>query len=235
MALPQLNTTPRYQVKIPSTGKTVRFRPFLVKEQKVLLIAYESQDKVAIIQAMLDTLDSCTEGISAAKLSTFDADYLFTQIRAKSVGEVVDLNIQCTECETHNEVKVNLEDIKMKVPKKDMDVQLTDQITMKMKYPDYNYFLKNPKILGNDSMAESLVDIVIACIESVKTDDEIINISDEPREEVIRFIESLTANQFEKVASFVQDIPKMEHTLKFKCINCEHENERHLEGLEDFF
>lgn len=235
MALPQLNTTPRYQVKMPSTGKTVRFRPFLVKEQKILLIAYESQDKQAIIQAMVDTLDACAEGINAAKLPTFDADYLFTQIRAKSVGEVVDLNIQCTECETHNEVKVNLEELSMKVSKKDMSVELTDQISMQMKYPDYSYFIKNPAILNNDSMAESLVDVVIACIDHVKTEDEIINISDEPREEVVRFIDSLTSAQFEKVSTFVQDIPKMKHTIKFKCLSCEHENERHLEGLEDFF
>lgn len=235
MPLPQLNTAPKYQLKVPSTGKTVRFRPFLVKEQKILLIAYESQDKKAIIEAMLDTLESCIDDLNVKRLSTFDADYIFTQIRAKSVGEIVDLNIPCTECETNNQVKVNLEEIKVEVPKKDMHVSLTDDISIRMKYPDYGFFLNNPESLENESVAESMIDLVTSCIEAVETGDERIDIADEPREEVVKFIESLTSSQFEKISTFVQDIPKMKHSLKFKCIKCEHENERKLEGLEDFF
>ena len=235
MALPQLNTTPKYQLKIPSTGKTVKYRPFLVKEQKVLLIAYESQDRRAIVQSMLDTISSCVEDVNLTKLTTFDVDYIFTQVRAKSVGEMVELNMTCTECETNNEVKVNLEEVQMNVEKRDMAVQITDQISVKLKYPDYNFFIRNPKILNSESQADVLVDIIISCIESVQTDEENINIADEPREEVERFIESLTSSQFEKISEFVKDLPKLTHEAKFTCANCKHENTRTLEGLEDFF
>jgi len=235
MALPQLNSVPKYQLKIPSSGKLVRYRPFLVKEQKVLLIAYESQDKRAIIQAMLDTVSSCVEEVDMKKLTTFDVDYMFTQIRGKSVGEVVDLNIACSECETNNEVKVNLEDVDMKVEKQDMKVEITDTISIKLKYPDYGFFLRNPKVLEATSQADVLVDVIISCIDSVLTEDESINIADEPREEVEKFIESLTSSQFEKISKFVQNLPKMTHNVKFSCANCKHENTRTLEGLEDFF
>lgn len=235
MALPQLNTTPKYQLKVPSTGKTVKFRPFLVKEQKVLLIAYESQDRRAIVQSMLDTIGACVEDVDLRKLTTFDIDYIFTQVRAKSVGEMVDLNMQCTECETNNEVKVNLEDVQMKVNKQDMTVELTDKISVQLKYPDYSFFIKNPKILNSDSQADVLVDIVISCIDAVQTEEERISIADEPREEVERFIESLTSAQFEKIGEFVKDLPKLTHEVKFTCVNCQHENKRTLEGLEDFF
>ena len=235
MALPQLNTSPKYQLKVPSTGKTARYRPFLVKEQKVLLIAYESQDKRAIIQSMLDTIGSCVEDVDLRKLTTFDIDYIFTQIRAKSVGEQVELNMQCTECETNNEVKVNLEDVQIEVKKQDMSVNITDDITVKLKYPDYSFFIRNPKILNSESQADVLVDIIISCIDAVQTKEESINIADEPREEVERFIESLTSAQFEKISKFVKDLPKLKHEVKFTCANCQHENTRTLEGLEDFF
>lgn len=235
MALPQLNTTPKYELKVPSTGKTIKFRPFLVKEQKVLLIAYESQDRRAIIQSMLDTIKACADDIDLKKLTTFDVDYIFTQIRAKSVGEVVELNMQCTQCETNNEVKVNLEEVKMDVKKQDMLIEVTNEITVKLKYPDYHFFIRNPKILNSESRAEVITDLIISCIDSVQTADENINIADEPREEVETFIESLTTSQFEKISEFVQGLPKMSHEVNFTCVNCKHENTRKLEGLEDFF
>lgn len=235
MALPQLNTAPKYQLKVPSTGKEVRFRPFLVKEQKVLLIAYESQDRKAIIQSMLDTIKSCVDEVDVKKLTTFDVDYMFTQIRAKSVGESVDLNMSCTECETNNEVKINLEEVKMEVTKKDMIVPITDKISIKLKYPDYSFFIKNSKIVESESQADVMIDVVMSCIDAIQTEDESINIADEPREEVEKFIESLTTSQFEKISNFVQDLPKMTHEVKFTCANCQHENTKILEGLEDFF
>jgi hypothetical protein len=235
MALPQLNTTPKYELIIPSTGKKARFRPFLVKEQKVLMIAFESKDKRAIIQAMLDTIGACVEEVNPLRLTTFDVDYVFTQLRAKSVGESIDLNIDCNECETPNEVKVNLEEVKLKLEKRDMEVQITKDIAVKLKYPDYNFFIRDPKTLEDKTQTESIIDIIVSCIESVQTGDENISIADEPREEVEKFIDSLTSAQFEKISEFVQNLPKLSHDIKFKCVNCQHDNTRTLEGLEDFF
>jgi len=235
MALPQLNTTPKYEMIIPSTQKKVRFRPFLVKEQKVLMIAFESKDRRAIIQSILDTIGACVEGVNPQKMTTFDVDYAFTQIRAKSVGETADLSIACSECDTPNEITFNLEEIKLEVEKKNMLVKVTDDISIKMKYPDYDMFIKDPKLMDTDSPTQAVIDLIVSCLESIQSGEENIMIEDEPREEVERFIDSLTATQFEKISEFVMNLPKLTHDLKFKCTKCGHENTRKLEGLDDFF
>lgn len=236
MALPIINDKPKYEMVIPSTKKKVRFRPFLVKEQKVLLLAFESKDKRGIVRAILDTIESCIEEkIDVYKLATFDVDYAFSQIRAKSVGEVVHLNIDCSKCEVKNEASLNLDKIEVDVKKQNMIVKLTDTISLKFKYPDYNYFINDNKFFTNESDIDSVLDIIISCLDSIQTNDENLSIADEPREEVQRFIESLTADQFEKVKDFINTIPKLTHQIKFKCINCGEENTRIVEGLEDFF
>ena len=111
MALPKLNTAPKYELTVPSTGEKVRFRPFLVKEQKILLIAYESKDRKNIIQAILDTIDSCVEELDVKKLTTFDVDFIFTNIRSKSVGEKITVNMNCKSCSTPNEIEIDLDEI----------------------------------------------------------------------------------------------------------------------------
>ena len=236
MALPLINDKPKYEMVIPSTKKKIRYRPFLVKEQKILLLAYESKDKRGIIRAILDTLNACIEeDINVYKLSTFDVDYMFSQIRAKSVGEVVYLNIDCNKCSTKNEANLNLEDVKVNVHKQDMITKITDKISVKFKYPDYNFFTPYNKFFTNETDTDSAIDIIISCLESVMTEDENISIADESREEVVRFVESLTAAQFDKIKEFINGIPKLTHEIKFKCISCGEENTRIVEGLEDFF
>lgn len=236
MALPVINDKPKYEMVIPSIKKKVRYRPFLVKEQKVLLLAYESKDKRGIIRAILDTLNACIEeDINVYKLATFDVDYMFSQIRAKSVGETVHLNIDCSKCGTKNEAGLNLDEIKVDVHKQNMIAKITDKISVKFKYPDYNYFTSDNKFFTNETDTDSAIDIIISCLESVMTDDDNTLIADEPREEVVRFVESLTAAQFDKIKDFINSIPQLRHEIKFKCINCGEENTRLVEGLEDFF
>lgn len=239
MALPILaNSVPKYDTVVPSTKKKIRFRPFLVKEQKTLLIAYESKDKTAMIRAMIDTIKSCVvDEVDVYKLSTFDIDYLFAQIRAKSVGENTQLLFNCSECDTQNEVNVDISKARVDIsPDVESTIKITDTISVKMKYPDYNYFIKNIQMFDESkSGVESLTDIVVSCIDTVLTEDEAIRIADEPREEVITFIESLTSEQFEKINKFIESLPKIKQEVKFSCANCQHENVRTLEGLEDFF
>lgn len=236
MALPVINDKPKYELKVPSTKKSVRFRPFLVKEQKVLLLAYESKDKRSIVRAMLDTIQSCCDDtIDVYKLSTFDVDYIFTQIRAKSVGESVELTVACSSCSTKNDVSINLENIAIDVPKQDMVLKLTDSISIKFKYPDYGSFLGSDTFFTTESRVEQVTDILISCLDSVMTEDENISIKDEPREEIIRFIDSLSSAQFDKVNKFIDSIPTLKHDINFKCISCGTDNLRTLEGLEDFF
>ena len=137
-ALPKLNATPKHEMVIPSTGKTVMFRPYLVKEEKILLMAFESQDEKNAMKAMLDTIDACVEGdYVKSKLTTFDIEYMFTQIRGKSVGESIDVNLTCSECEGKTKMNINLSDISVDVPKVDNLVRLTDTISVEMRYPPF--------------------------------------------------------------------------------------------------
>lgn len=236
MALPKLTVTPSYELVVPSTKETVRFRPFLVKEQKVLLIASESQDRKQIIRAMLDTIENCIEEeIDVSKLTTFDVDYMFMQMRAKSVGEKIKVNPICSNCEATNEVDINLEDVKIEVEESEKIVQITDAISVKLSYPTYFRFMKDNILENIESQSEVLMEIIVSCIDAVITEEEYINARDESREELVQFVDSMTADQFEEISGFVQNIPVLKHKVEYNCVSCNTHNEINLEGLEDFF
>ena len=235
MALPQLNSAPSYRITIPSLGKQTTFRPFLVKEQKALLIAYETQDKTDIVRAITRTIHACIEEPIEETLTTFDVDYLFTQIRAKSVGEVVDLSIKCEECNMANDISIELDDVKMTQEVQDNIIQLTDDISLKMRYPSYDDFIQNEKLLSTESMTESLMELITVCLDSVLTEEERFSIKDESREDVINFMDSMTSDQFERVTEFVQNMPAVSKDIEFTCAGCKHENNRTLRGMDDFF
>ena len=236
MALPSLNAAPKYELTVPSTKKKIRFRPFLVKEQKILLLAYESQDKKQIIQAIIDTVKSCTDDeINVYDLTTFDVDYIFTQIRAKSVGEKVDLQIACSSCEQANDVQVNLEDIQIECDKESEVIKLTDQVSVKVKYPDYDRFINHSNIFDAQSASEMVMEIIIASIDSIMTEEENIPAVNESKEELVNFVESMNSEQFEKINQFVENMPVMKHEVNFKCISCGEDNTRVLQGIDDFF
>ena len=217
MALPKLNTAPKYELTVPSTGEKVRFRPFLVKEQKILLIAYESKDRKNIIQAILDTIDSCVEELDVKKLTTFDVDFIFTNIRSKSVGEKITVNMNCKSCSTPNEIEIDLDEIKYENLNLDMMVKINEDISIKMKYPQYDYFLQNQDFFENKSGADTLILLVASCMESVMTEEEQFNIGDESIEEVDAFINSLSAEQFAKIQGFIEKLPKLTKEVKCSC------------------
>lgn len=235
MALPQLNSTPSYRITIPSLGKKTTFRPFLVKEQKALLIAYETQDKTDMVRAITRTIHACIEEPIEETLTTFDVDYLFTQIRAKSVGEVVDLSIKCEECNMANDISIELDDIQMSKEVQSDLIKLTEDVSLKMRYPSYDDFLANEKLLETESMTESLMELIMVCLDSVLTEEERFSIKDESKEEVINFIDSMTSDQFERVTEFVQNMPAISKDIEFTCVSCKHENKRTLQGMDDFF
>jgi len=236
MALPKLNSAPKYALTIPSTGQEIYFRPFLVKEQKVLLIAYESKDRKQIVKAILDTVEACVETeIDTRTLTTFDVDYLFTQIRAKSVGEKVDLRVKCTQCEHFNDVQVNLEEIEVPEVEGSKVVELSNEISVKLQYPSYFQFIRNPKILDSESDTETIMEIIISCMEAIQTEEENILLKDEPREEIVRFLDSMTSEQFEKISDFVQKMPSMKKDVQFQCVSCTETSDVVLQGIDDFF
>lgn len=234
MALPKLNDSPRYEIELPSTKQKIKFRPFLVKEQKILLMALETNDQKSILSAITDTLKSCIiDKINISALTSFDVEYLFTQIRAKSVGETADIAFLCTNCEAENEVKIKLDDINIDVPKKNKSVVIDDQYTIEMKYPTYMSMLSEEINAGSD--VDKIYNTLILCLDKLKTDEEIISFSDEPKEEIMTFLEQLTTSQFDKIMEFVNSIPALKHEVTFDCVKCNHKNHATLQGINDFF
>ena len=238
MALPQLkNDVPKYEMTIPSTGQAVKYRPFLDKEQKVLLVAFESQDNKQILNSMLDCLSNCIPEVNMSDLTTFDVDYMFTQIRSKSVGETSTIMHACKECNEENEVKIRLDEIKVQMSdnwKKVVDVEIDKNIIVELKYPSYKD-MSYIKVDDNASDTEVMMDTITACMKAVKTEDEYLLIKDEPREEVEKFVNSLTNQQLEKITNFASDAPKLMHTENYNCKKCNAENKIELSGLQDFF
>lgn len=235
MALPKLNEAPKYELTVPSTQKKVKFRPFLVKEQKVLLIAHESKDRRQMLNSMLDTVKACVDGEDIDNLTTYDIDYIFTNIRGKSVGEKVEMIFKCEECDHENPYEINLDDVEVGKGESEKVVKLTDDISVKVKYPGYRNILSNDRVLNMTSAGEAFIDLTMLCMESIMTNDQNIVLKDEPREEVEKFIESMSAQQFQAITEFVQKMPTMTYHAETKCTNCGSDIKRTLQGVDDFF
>ena len=236
MALPKLNDLPMYSVVIPSTGKGTRFRPYLVKEEKVLLIALESQDSKAMAEATLDLIEGCIEDqIDRKTLTSYDIEYLFLKIRSKSVGENTAVGLLCTECEVQNDVDVDLDSVEVEFNATDSIIQLTKHVSVEMQHIPYAASVSNEKLLNPESYAEFIFESVLCSVRAVMTEDERIDVADESKEDVIAFVETLTTEQFNKMRAFVESAPAISKKVEFTCSECGHENKFELRGLADFF
>lgn len=238
MALPKLNNTPYYDVTIPSTGEKTKYRPYLVKEEKVLLVASESADMQTISEAMLDIVCTCVEAADRNKLTSFDLDYLFIQLRTKAVGESSDILLSCNnaECLEENEVKVDLTKAQINVPEdiKNM-IKLSDEMTLELKYPTYYSILSDNIMQHAETNTELMYQTVMLCLNKLHLKDEIMNFADEPVEDAVEFIGSLSPDQFLKLNEFANNIPILKQEVKFKCKACSHENVQPLNGTSSFF
>jgi DNA-directed RNA polymerase subunit M/transcription elongation factor TFIIS len=236
MALPKINESPKYKVTIPSMKREVFYRPFYVKEQKILLMAMESQDQELILKAMVDTISSCLEeDINPNSLTTFDVEYIFTKIRSKSAGESANIILSCKECKADNEVSVNLEEIPAPEVHKIEDVVLNDKYTLKLRYPRYNHMLESLQKEEKVTATGLILDLAMASLDKLLTEDESITFDDETDEEKTQFIDNLNSDQFKKIMAFVEDLPKLSKDVEFKCEKCKHENNYTLQGIQDFF
>ena len=232
MALPKINAAPKYEAVVPSTKQTVRFRPYLVKEEKVLMMAMETQDNKQAMAAVVDTIESCvSEPIDKNKLTTFDVEYLFTRIRAKSVGETVKTGLKCENCEHANEVVIPIEDITINVPDVDSKIEIADNINLILRWPRYNDVTDLSDFKSQTEMTFTMIE---RCIESVETAEEKIIFKDESAADRKAFIESLSGDQFIKLKDFMESMPQMRHELDFKCGKCGHDNHFVLQGMQDF-
>ena len=231
MALPRLNDVPKYTLKIPSTKKEITYRPFLVKEQKVLLMALESQDDKQILQAVLDTIEACVlDKINATNLALFDLEYVFLKIRSVSVGEGAEVTIKCQKCENPVKTKIDLNSITFdKMPEN--RIKINDKYTIQMMYPTFNTTISG---VSNSTLAEQVYIAALGCLDKLLTNDEVIDFKDETEEEKKAFLESLTALQFESIIEFVNNLPRLRKEVEYKCEECNTINKTTLEGLQDF-
>lgn len=238
MPLPKLNT-PTYELTLPSSNRKVKYRPFLVKEEKILLIAMESEDEKEMQNAVKQILKNCilTRGISVDKLAVFDIEYLFLNIRGKSVGEDIKLNIVCPDDEvTEVEVSVNVEDVKIqKSDKHDPVIQLTDQVAIVMKYPSMEMFVKNNITGENQQKVDTIFDMTIDCISQVVEGEDVLEAKSFSKKEMLEFVETFDTQQFQKIQDFFETMPKLSHTIKVLNPKTNVESEVVIEGLSSFF
>ena len=237
MPLPKISA-PSYELVIPSSKKKIKYRPFLVKEEKILILAMESQDTKQIANSVKDVISNCilTRGIKVEKLSTFDIEYLFLNIRGKSVGEEVELMITCPDDgKTQVPTMVNIDDIKVQMnDDHSPDIKLDDEYTMRMKYPSMDEFIKTNFATG-DINVDDTFQLISSCIDQIYSEDESWTAADCTKKELNEFIESLNSKQFKDVEKFFETMPKLSHTIKVTNPETKVENEILLEGLQSFF
>ena len=232
MALPKLNA-PSYEMKIPSTGETVKFRPFLVKEQKMLMIAQESKDPNMMANTMCDLIESCVEGMKDVHLMpTFDIEFMFLQLRTVSVGSEVELEMLCQDDgETKVLVTIKLEDIKVsELPNHKKEIMITDKIGMTFKYPTMVDIAKYGK--EGVSAVDTTFGVIQDCLVNIFDENEVYD--EMNQKELQEFIEQMTTEQFEEVQNFFDTMPKLRHTVEFKNPNTGVDNKVHLEGMQTF-
>ena len=240
MPLPKI-ATPSYELELPSTGKTIQYRPFLVKEEKLLVIALESEDTKQITNAIKAVIRSCvlTKGIKVETLPTFDIEYLFLNIRGKSVCEDIDVKLTCPDDnETEVSVNVNLDDIQVEKPEGHSNrIKLDKNLMMELKYPSLNEFIKNnfdPNDATKNPMEQSF-ELIGSCISKIYNEDEVWEASDCTKKEISDFLDSMNSTQFKEVEKFFETMPRLTHTIKVVNPKTKVESDVVLEGLASFF
>lgn len=237
MALP-LSNTPIYNLTIPSMEKNVRYRPFLVKEEKALLVAQQSEDTVVMLDTLKNIIKSCVKDeIDVDSLATFDLEYIFTQLRAKSVGEVVELIFSCDTCTDEKaKVKIAFDLTKLKVekdPKHSKNIPLFNDVGVIMKYPSIELINKLQGVVDNN--VDQIFEVVIDCMDSIYTGEEIFHAKEQSKAELMEFLENLTSEQFAKIQNFFETMPKIRQDVEYNCPVCGKHHSKYLEGINSFF
>ena len=238
MPLPKI-ATPTYELVLPSNNKTIKYRPFLVKEEKLLVLALESEDSKQITNAIKAVLSSCikTRGVKVETLPTFDIEYLFLNIRGKSVGEVIEVNLYAPDDGvTSVPVEINIDDILVTKDENHTNkIQLDDTLMMEMRYPSLDQFIDNNFDVGGEVNLEKSFELIAASIETVYNDEEVWSASDCTKKELVAFLEQMNTLQFKKVEKFFETMPKLSHEVTFINPKTKKENTVLLEGLTSFF
>jgi hypothetical protein len=241
MALP-MNSTPIYNLKVPSTGKELKFRPFLVRDEKALLIASESEDPTVMSNTIKEVITNCAKSpIDVDRLASFDVEYIFLKLRAKSVGEMVDLTFACDiDHGEDNEkarasVRLNLDDAKVNIPEGHSNkIPLFDDVGIMMKYPNIDTLtMLDQSDVSSD--VDAMFEIVISCTDYIYDSNEMHSAADQSKEELMEFLNNLTATQFEKIHTFFTTMPTLRLDVSYTCPVCGREHNKYMEGLSNFF
>ena len=238
MPLPKI-ATPTYELVLPSTDQTIQYRPFLVKEEKLLVLALESEDNKQITTAIKSVLKNCvqTKGIKVEQLPTFDIEFLFLNIRGKSVGEELEVNIVCPDDGTTQvTVDINLDDIQVqKNEEHNKQIKLDDNLMMEMKYPSLDQFIKNNFDFNEKNQMDQSFQLIASCIDKIYTEDEVWATADCTKKEVNDFLEQMNSGQFKLIETFFETMPKLSHTISVTNPKTKVESDVVLEGLASFF
>ena len=239
MPLPKINT-PTYELVLPSNGKKIKYRPFLVREEKILIMAMESEDMKQITDSIVQILGDCilTKDIKVESLATFDIEFLFLNVRAKSVGETVEVNITCPDDgETKVEMEIAIDDIKVQKTRGHKNIiKLDDELMLKLKYPSLDQFIEsNFETSGQTSDVSQSLSMITSCVDAIYNEEESWEAADCTKKELDEFIEQLNTKQFKEVEKFFATMPKLSHKIKVKNPNTGVESEVVLEGLASFF
>ena len=238
MPLPTI-VTPTYELELPSTGKKVKYRPFLVKEEKLLVLALETENTKDISTAIKTVLKSCIQsrGVKVDNLPTFDIEYLFLNIRGKSVGEEIEVNlISPDDNVTEVPVTINVDDIEVKKSEDhNKKVKLDDTLVMEMKYPSLDQFIKSNFDFGDEVTMDQSFDLIASCIDKIYNEEEVWSTADCTKKEVKDFLEQMNSMQFKEIEKFFETMPKLSHSVTFKNPKTKVESTVVLEGLSSFF
>lgn len=234
MALPKLQT-PTHELKLPSSDQMVKYRPFLVKEEKILMMAQEGGDNDSIMNGVKQIIQNCviSPKLDVSKLAMFDLEYIFLKLRSKSAGEKVTVGIKCDKCDVPTDVEINLESIEVNKPEKhNSKIMLTDEIGITMRYPQIDTI----KGMGTIETIDEGFEVIKRCVETIFTSGgDVHELRDVTNEEANEFFESLTSEQFQHIRDFFDTMPKLTHEVKFKCVGCGEDNTKILEGMNSFF
>jgi hypothetical protein len=238
MPLPKISV-PSYTLELPSTEEEIQYRPFLVKEEKLLVIALESEDTKQITTAIKNVIKNCihTKGIKVESLPTFDIEYLFLNIRGKSVGEELEVNIICPDDETTNvPVKIDIDSIKVQFNEEhSKQIKIDNSIMMEMKYPSLDQFIKNNFDFGKNNAMEQSFELIASCVDKIFTEDEVWVAADVTKKELIDFLEQMNSSQFKEIEKFFETMPKLSHKISITNPNTKVKSEVVIEGLASFF
>ena len=238
MPLPKIST-PTYELELPSTGETIQYRPFLVREEKLLVLALESENMKEITTAIKAVIKNCilSKGIKIESLPTFDIEYLFLNIRGKSVGEEIEVNVICPDDEDITvPVTISVDDIKVVKNKNHTNkIKVDDSIMMEMRYPSLDQFIKSNFDFSGANLMEQSFDLVASCVDKIYQGDEVWTSADVTKKELLDFLEQMNSSQFKQIETFFETMPKLSHTVKVKNPASGVESEVVLEGLSNFF